>query len=637
MELLMFYRVIGTVISSSFLSLFLMQAQDTAIDSYASLSHVKFHSHSMRDKRSFVKRTHDYFYTAINGLEHVDSVRHLISIAESITPKLSLSNCIRILDSSYSLYQQALQQLEDNEAHKAQIELVYCALLSRVSVVLSSIMKTQLLTSLTTLDHAIQYWEFQRHHPFYYLFHKSPKKWLNKEPQSQEINQKLEKLYAINNEYSRMLGLLSSHLDFFSGNESVEKQCQWLAQLVAIAHQICGNNEWTPDGQLASTRVQVYIQEVIPLLLQHPQTFNKSIKSFNIPPHIERYWMLYLAAAGAGALTARYFSNHPGKIDEWKNGSRQAVANVYHTHLQGPLQRIKGAVWDKKIDVDVKNWEKDIMDGFKEIEQSLPSSESTALTQQKLKDDYRKMYDSYFSYLERQKLKLPDDVPKYDGADTLEIDPLLRLLTHVTDNTKNVWSLYIKDHVAQLVSIVNLIIQIPGHHTRTGMIATKNIIGQSIKQVAKRASEIELLLLQNRLNFAAILLLPVIGICYGGFKVIKKVGSMFMPSSYDYHLIKNGIDKIANILLESKEEDAYGNIAGMNYTSLGKLIYCTHALQSQSRYIPENKRDQFLHHLACLNSSYLTVSMKYDYVDQMYREYSFLWQPNHKNKKIYKL
>ncbi len=629
----MSYRLWSLFVGNLF-GIFFIQASELEFV----LPSVKFSQSMLRDKRSFVKRTHDYFYTAINGLENAESVRHLISIAESITPKLSLSNCIRVLDSSYAIYQQALEEYKENETHKAQLELVYCALLSRVSVIFSASIKSQLLIDLTMLDNAIQYWEFQRHHPMYYFFHKAPKKWINKQLQAQEIREKLELLCAMNNEYSRMLGLLSSHLDFFTDSEPVEKQYQWLAQLVSIAYQVCGNKEWVPDGKLSCTRVQVYIQEAIPFILKHPEQFKKEIKPIDVPPHFERYWTLYLIGTGIGACTARYFNNHPGKINEWQHDVRQAVVNLYHKHLENPLHRIKGAVWDKKIEVDAEGEVEKITELFEKFTATFPDSVKVQEEKSKIQETYRNIHRDYvLDYACKKGNFQTPDCSLNAGVDDLDIKPAKELLRNAVHNYSNVGYTGIKEHTAYVARIAELIAEITAYHTGVSIAAAKDLIKPVLERIARRAGEVELLLLQNRLNFAAILLLPVLGIGYGGFKIIKKLGSMFVPSSYDYHIIKNGVDKIANILLESKEEDTCGNVEGMTYTALGKLIYCTYALQNQARYIPENKRDQFLHHLTCLNSSYLTVAMKYDYIDQMYREYGFLWQPNHEHRKIYKL
>lgn len=496
-----------------------------------------------------------------SSLHEIDAVRRLIITAESFSPKLSLSHCLQILQASYIHYQDGLAVILEKYPESLEtFETFYAMILCKVAVILNSRVKREILKILTTIDQTMQYWHYQANHPIYYFFHKSPYKWITGPRQSIYIQKKLQALQSWYDHYAYTLGLFVSHLDFLSIKGDGAQRRAWITQYVSIIH-LLDKTEWKPDAHYTNTHVEIYLEQAIQKLMNCPVYCMKSMKQLFIPSSLERDWVFYGTAACAGIYTARYFNNHPGKLAEWQHKIVTGITNFYINHLQSPINRMRSALIENSIDKDfIDGSNKKIKESVEKIEQNLPKKGSM----DDIKNLWKKFCQSYYKYLRENAIGAPEKefngqqliILEQEAIDGFDANMLLVFINHVIATTRGakMWTITGELPIKSMVTFLGEIITISamamkyyvGDYSQDG----STVIKETLQRTANILADLERLMLQSKLTFGAVLLLPTIGLTYCGFKIMKSLIAVMIPQGYDFLTIKRGIDALRRSMVE---------------------------------------------------------------------------------------
>ncbi len=524
---------------------------------------------------------------------------------------------------------------------KSVVEQEACsASLIKILVPIVSQFETALFKGIHTVEHSLEYWQYQELHPASYFFHKSPIKYFTFD-QKKEVADKIQVLKKMREQHFELLGKINIHLSTFDAQTAVQDQYAWIQKLCRVLFAYDETLQVADDA------------EIFPLLYEatnivsHYKTHMRGwLKKYYMPNIFARRWIELTAGAAAVTGAGWYEFRHPGETKKMATGT---------------LKRTKTAVREiAGLDEASRSGEKEEAgerrDGAPPYEQCLvhflnmPSEKRKTLgfTTQEIELEIPKII---FSKRYKERRITSDDYERekgdllrkykeaHPGAGELEEispshlihklslyywDSIFTGLTHVGNKGSELGKVLCDEDMTKwnwLTAFRRSLGVFFGSFSNgefengeepflaNGIVGYYNMF--SLRN-EKWTSE-------NKRTWALIksspVTIPLALLCWSGYKVYRKKSHAFACDPVRVALVD--IALLLNVYGDASPEE-------MDASDFGRLAYLAHKLELDSGLVPAQYRESFLIEVGLLRTSSLNAQQKMKVIDLMYKKYPFL-------------
>ncbi|MDP3889210.1 MAG: hypothetical protein Q8Q25_01550 [bacterium] len=499
--------------------------------------------------------------------------------------------------------------------------------------------KIALLRNLDVIDAHITYWRSQGNRSLSYNLHKSPLKLCTGKSQYREIGDNLKRLKRLQKKYFTLLGHLNSQLNRFNPEVSSEQHISWMGELVATMQKmpfIKNKREIKPT----LGGVMNCLQDILHRLPRYKDRLDYEIGESKMPGYFTVQNTL-LTATTLGICW--YLYKNPGVAADAEHKVIKALSSFYADNIEGPLTRIKGALWGKGINKGKRGEIDDVADELKRAVNRLTGkrilrNDLTRADKVRLSDEEKKRFvETYVKvvrgYVETKgkkgwfgsgKEEVNDTEFEYikGKAEAFDIATLRNIYLEIL-TTMNDQNLFNKaGSVSTLLPILALFIETLEQRAIRFGEDVEGPIGQLI-EVFKRIAD------QSQLTAAILALIPTGLAAWAGFSLIKKmVILLFGREIYNFRhtrFVLHDLHHLFNL-------NANKHMNEMDFESQGKLLFYVHQLKRDTYdHVRYDQVHRFLGDIGVLACPELSTSQKLETIHGIWNTYTFL-KPGYRSK-----
>lgn len=455
---------------------------------------------------------------------------------------------------------------------------------------------------LTALEQHSNYWDQQYASRNYSFVYRSPFKWLHPLSRKAEIIHNKTSIDDIRAAHQKMIGYIAALIAEFDPQASLEAHYHWISRCCIQLSCVSLSQPLTQES-IPYDNCTLVIKELNRSFHRYSQRVLKKAHNALMPSHIERYWAVYTALASAMAISYAYMKKNPKALSSLYRNIKNVCVQNYSTHIQKPLFDIKKALFMSKDEGDSAT--EKIQKLIKEMK---PSQEAP----EKVKEDYYRICTDI-----SKSLKLDINEQKIrNKAETLDGMYLLEILQAMFDIFKdNGWVYLVKqspkylviDHLPSMISLIG----------RAGLVTGQDFSIKAADIIVARFDELDKKL---NLTIAGIALLPVLGLTWGIYKVVRSFGGYVLPKGYNDAPVRDYITKMHDLLDDAWYIHPQEPQQDLTMQLLGSLFFYSAQLKDEIENLSQKKRAD-LHNL--LEKFYLSTSVdgKKLYLEKMLHEY----------------
>ncbi|HSC24816.1 MAG TPA: hypothetical protein VLB80_01195 [Candidatus Babeliales bacterium] len=449
-------------------------------------------------------------------------------------------------------------------ASREEYEKKKSYILTKCAYILYDNAYIQLLEALREIDNRLIYWQYQKDHQLKYFFTKNPLKWFMGAPQSEEIENNLQKLESYQGELFALVGLLALQGNVFEEEHKNvfihdDKKCyEWIDALLNTLIRISTTTDKKTDDKplflIRANQLLLKLKKVD----QFKDDLLLEVNETKIPARFEQNWLKY----GALMLALGYGYN---SFDQLKTSLGSAKSN-FGFYIINP----------------VKNIVEDVFGGRQAGEDSvLLRTRATIL---ELTKDFVVDMSKKYGIDKGSKNKI------LKGLEDNDYTEYLKFLAFIEGKEQPLYNF-----LAKPTDLLN-----SGRGTMKffELLILSGAVGQE-KQFAGVAK----LLLLMPATFIG-------GLMYGGYQKI---------TTKDYSALRIALVNISSLFLDQTKP--------LDNEHHGKMLYLIYNLKKQAQAVlptQDNIQRNFIQDLEKIKSQELDVAAKRRIIDDMFKKYSFL-------------
>ncbi|MGB8366960.1 MAG: hypothetical protein WCD44_01245 [Candidatus Babeliales bacterium] len=527
------------------------------------------------DKIDIEKQLKNKVTFFIDELHHNFSCHHdnvslhkiLMQIKQSVTLKQVLT---------------LLNQVDESLAKKhATIEI---ALFMQALVILQAHTNEILLSMLVIIDNHLSYWKEMNTSPAYYLFHKSPVKWLMGKKQQQEVSNNIRLLSALQQKYFRIMGSLAKHAQAFPVQTTMEAYSCWTNKMITIMQELY------TGGQTNVVDHTETMKQMIADALAYKDRALRYVNKLKPSHHFVRHWFKYaLLFTGAGLV--------------YKN--RKCIDLLINTDARNQYANSFCKGWHDYFITPLREIYKTIMGSNNQKEFSLARKENV---ERYMKDaEERKTIASELigAYLQKEhevgRLTYEQRKEAWQGIQKNNIGPLQRLKGNILK--PSLWNKY--DFTGEI-----------DYHSNLAQFVIWSDREKALKEFIHWVYLLDNEFKRNQMTLRFTALIPAIVTGWGLYKLVNKFYGWL--TKHNYNFLKKILTEINTMLIAS-----HGN---MNDECYGNLIYSLYKLQCSAiiKIRDKNVKREFVRDIEMLSLYDFTVEEKQLLISNMRWKYDFL-------------
>ena len=154
------------------------------------------------------------YVNSVHNKTSKDGVGQVLSKALFLSPNSAMKNVTAILN---ELGPHLIRDKSVAEQEACSASLI------KILVPIVSQFETALFKGIHTVEHSLEYWQYQELHPASYFFHKSPIKYFTFD-QKKEVADKIQVLKKMREQHFELLGRINIHLSTFDAQTAVQNQ-----------------------------------------------------------------------------------------------------------------------------------------------------------------------------------------------------------------------------------------------------------------------------------------------------------------------------------------------------------------------------------------------------------------------------
>ena len=233
---------------------------------------------------------------------------------------------------------------------KSVVEQEACsASLIKILVPIVSQFETALFKGIHTIEHSLEYWQFQELHPASYFFHKAPIKYFTFD-QKKEVADKIQVLKKMREQHFVLLGKVNIHLSTFDAQMAVQDQYAWIQKLCRVLFAYDETLQVADDAEIFPLLYEA--TNIVPHYKTH---MRERLKKYYMPNIFARRWMELTVGTSAVIYGGVYSYTHKeilGKYtktgEEYWSYAKSAVFGVCDSEVSEQYKRYESK-WSEEF------------------------------------------------------------------------------------------------------------------------------------------------------------------------------------------------------------------------------------------------------------------------------------------------
>lgn len=221
-----------------------------------------------------------------------------------------------------------------------------------------TLLQTELLQGLNSIDQHINHWKQERLHPVQSTVTQSPRFWTSSMAYGDIITRNIFRLKLKHQNLAENLGKLNEIMQDFKQVDTLDSIKKHIIKQQPILTGIIINNKPTESLQNSSyARLASYLIKALTIVKDYKKNLNFEIQEFKSPNHFERNWIKYLTSITALAASGYYVYQNQDALREsainWATATKEGISNFWKNHIQKALTDARDELF-KPTDLEIE-------------------------------------------------------------------------------------------------------------------------------------------------------------------------------------------------------------------------------------------------------------------------------------------